>query len=84
MNVGNDRRYARKIVVAAVAMATGLGFVLAIALGAGIHAIPGLFTPNVDVLKLAGQLMPIVAVTQPLNALAFVLDGVLYGAGGTS
>lgn len=77
-------RYARKLVVTSIVMATSLGVVLAVALGAGMHVIPGLFSDSPEVLKLAGHLMPIVAFTQPLNALAFVLDGVLYGAGGTS
>lgn len=63
-------------------MATSLGAVLAGVLGAGMHVVPGLFTQDPEVLRLARHLMPIVAFTQPLNALAFVLDGVLYGAGG--
>lgn len=63
-------------------MAVGLGFMLSITLGSTMHLLPGLFTQDKAVLSLAKKLMPIVAVTQPLNALAFVLDGVLYGAGG--
>jgi hypothetical protein len=35
-----------------------------------------------QVRSLATRLMPLVAITQPLNALAFVLDGILYGVGG--
>lgn len=35
-----------------------------------------------QVLLLLRRLMLIVAATQPINALAFTLDGVLYGAGG--
>jgi putative MATE family efflux protein len=40
-----------------------------------------LFTPNAAVQDLALQVLVIVAVMQPLNALVFVLDGILIGAG---
>jgi len=78
-----DRRTARQVVRRAVAMSAALG----LALGAGIAVasapLARLFTSDPLVLSLLqGTLMPIVAATQPLNALAFALDGVLYGAGG--
>ena len=40
-----------------------------------------LFTPDADVQDLALQVLVIVAVMQPLNAVVFVLDGILIGAG---
>jgi putative MATE family efflux protein len=40
-----------------------------------------LFTPDADVQDLALQLLVIVALMQPLNAVVFVLDGILIGAG---
>jgi putative MATE family efflux protein len=40
-----------------------------------------LFTPDADVQALALQVLVIVAVMQPLNAVVFVLDGILIGAG---
>ncbi len=43
--------------------------------------LPDLFSNDADVVALAGFLLLWVAVLQPLNALAFVLDGLLIGAG---
>ena len=40
-----------------------------------------LFTPDADVQDLALQVLVIVAAMQPLNAVVFVLDGILIGAG---
>ena len=40
-----------------------------------------LFTPDADVQELALQVLVIVALMQPLNAVVFVLDGILIGAG---
>lgn len=39
-----------------------------------------LFTKDINVLKLIGIGIPYVAATQPINALAFVFDGINYGA----
>ncbi|KAL2535802.1 MATE efflux family protein 1 [Forsythia ovata] len=57
-----------------------LGLLLAIILGVGLHFGARLFTKDVDVLHLIGVGIPFVAATQPLNALAFVFDGVNFGA----
>ncbi len=43
--------------------------------------LPRLFSPDPDVVQLARFLLLWVAVLQPLGAVAFVLDGVLIGAG---
>jgi putative MATE family efflux protein len=43
--------------------------------------LPHLFTDDAEVLALASFLLVWVAALQPLNAVAFVLDGVLIGAG---
>ncbi|HZA78302.1 MAG TPA: MATE family efflux transporter [Acidimicrobiales bacterium] len=49
---------------------------------AALHtALPHLFTGDPEVLALAGFLLVWVAALQPVNAVAFVLDGVLIGAG---
>jgi hypothetical protein len=74
--------YGRQVVKSAIIMAVLLGSVLSLILGASMNQLPALFTQDAAVLHLARRLMPVVAVTQPLNALAFVMDGVLYGAGG--
>ncbi len=44
------------------------------------HRLPGWFTNEVEVVRVAGTLMPFVAAMQPLNALVFVWDGIFIGA----
>ena len=61
----------------------GLGLALALGLAATSGAWPGLFTKDAAVLRTIGLLVPLLAATQPVNGLAFLLDGLLYGwAGG--
>ncbi|RDY05979.1 Protein DETOXIFICATION 42, partial [Mucuna pruriens] len=57
-----------------------LGLSLAFILGIGLHFGAKIFTKDVDVLHLIQIGIPFVAVTQPLNSLAFVFDGVNFGA----
>ncbi|WOK92409.1 hypothetical protein Cni_G01100 [Canna indica] len=57
-----------------------LGLVLCIILGIGLQFVSRLFTKDAGVLKLIHTGIPFVALTQPINALAFVFDGINYGA----
>ncbi|CAM0943602.1 unnamed protein product [Alopecurus aequalis] len=57
-----------------------LGLILSILLGVGLRVGSRLFTENQDVLHHIYLATPFVALTQPINALAFVFDGVNYGA----
>ncbi|KAK4339116.1 hypothetical protein RND71_040578 [Anisodus tanguticus] len=57
-----------------------LGLVLALVLGIGLSYGARLFTKDVNVLHLIGIGIPFVAATQPINCLAFVFDGVNFGA----
>uniref|UniRef100_A0A1J3GH91 Protein DETOXIFICATION n=1 Tax=Noccaea caerulescens TaxID=107243 RepID=A0A1J3GH91_NOCCA len=57
-----------------------LGFLLAVVLGVGLHFGARLFTKDDKVLHLISIGLPFVAGTQPINALAFVFDGVNFGA----
>lgn len=57
-----------------------LGVALAILLGAGLQFGARLFTKDTGVLHLISIGIPFVAATQPINALAFVFDGVNFGA----
>lgn len=57
------------------------GLVAGLVLVALRPLLPSLFTADARVAALAGFLLLIVAVMQPLNAVVFVLDGVLIGAG---
>ncbi|XP_020244101.1 protein DETOXIFICATION 42-like [Asparagus officinalis] len=57
-----------------------LGVVLALALGLGMQFGSRIFTKDVNVLKIVHRGLPFVAATQPINSLAFVFDGVNFGA----
>ncbi|XP_041026224.1 protein DETOXIFICATION 42-like isoform X4 [Juglans microcarpa x Juglans regia] len=61
-----------------------LGLVLGLSLSVIIVGVlqfaPRIFTQDINVLQLIGLSIPFVAVTQPINALAFVFDGINYGA----
>ncbi|XP_009778888.1 protein DETOXIFICATION 42-like isoform X2 [Nicotiana sylvestris] len=57
-----------------------LGLILALTLGVCLHYGARVFTKDVDVLHLIGIGIPFVAATQPINCLAFVFDGVNFGA----
>ena len=56
------------------------GMLLALAVAATQPVLPGLFTSDRRVQDLTGDLLWIVALFQPLNAVVFVLDGILIGA----
>jgi putative MATE family efflux protein len=59
----------------------GVGAVLGVAV-AGLHGVlPSAFTDDPAVVRRATDLLLAVALLQPVNALVFVLDGVLIGAG---
>ncbi|XAR60374.1 hypothetical protein NMG60_11033720 [Bertholletia excelsa] len=61
-------------------LALFLGLMLAIILGVGLQFGARLFTKDINVLHLIGTGIPFVAASQPINALAFVFDGVNFGA----
>ncbi|KAL3154248.1 hypothetical protein ABBQ32_013747 [Trebouxia sp. C0010 RCD-2024] len=59
-----------------------LGIFLAAALGLSSRMVPTWFTKDAGVLTAISAIYPWVFLTQPINALAFVWDGVLYGVNG--
>lgn len=61
-------------------MALVLGLMLSVLLTVVLKYASRLFTKDIDVLQLISLGIPFIAVTQPVNALAFVFDGVNYGA----
>ena len=67
-----------------VRLALILGGILAAGMALGAHPLISAFTKDGAVRAASLAVFPIVVLTQPLNALAFVWDGVLYGAGGFS
>lgn len=57
------------------------GVLFAVAIAPLRSALPRLFSDDPSVLALCAFLLLVVAALQPVNALAFVLDGILIGAG---
>jgi Na+-driven multidrug efflux pump len=57
------------------------GVALGLAIAALHTVLPNIFTPDPRVASLAAFILLIVAVLQPVNAIAFTLDGILIGAG---
>jgi putative MATE family efflux protein len=57
------------------------GIVFGILLAAAIPLLPGIFSPAPAVRRLLGPVLLIAAAQQPVAGVAFVLDGVLIGAG---
>jgi putative MATE family efflux protein len=76
-DAGEARVAARRMIEWGIAV----GVVFAVLLALLRPVIVPLFTPDPDVQDLALQVLLIVAAMQPLNAVVFVLDGVLIGAG---
>ncbi|XP_027909479.1 protein DETOXIFICATION 43-like isoform X1 [Vigna unguiculata] len=61
-------------------MAFVLGMGLSLTVGLGLYFGAGIFSRNIHVVHLIKIGLPFVAATQPINSLAFVFDGVNYGA----
>ncbi|XP_031488413.1 protein DETOXIFICATION 42-like isoform X2 [Nymphaea colorata] len=57
-----------------------LGLILSIVLGVGLQFTSRLFTEDPRVMQLMHIGIPFVAVTQPINSMAFVFDGINFGA----
>ncbi|KAJ8748776.1 hypothetical protein K2173_011331 [Erythroxylum novogranatense] len=57
-----------------------LGLGLAVVVGIGLQFGDGIFSKDNDVLHIIGIGVPFVAATQPINSIAFVFDGVNFGA----
>ncbi|XP_065871262.1 protein DETOXIFICATION 43 isoform X5 [Euphorbia lathyris] len=57
-----------------------LGLGLAVVVGVGLYLGDGIFSKDPSVLHIIAIGIPFVAGTQPINSIAFVFDGVNYGA----
>ena len=60
---------------------TGIGCAIAVVIGAGACGLPYLFTADAGIRHTATIGLLLCAVMQPIAAIAFVLDGLLLGAG---
>jgi putative MATE family efflux protein len=66
-----------------VGISTGIGAALAIIYSLGYFSIADFFTPDPDVTVLFEQVFWLVIISQPINAIAFALDGLYKGLGKT-
>lgn len=76
---GNAAR-ARASATAALVWGTGLAAVFAIFYTASVDWIAGVFTNDPVVRHVVRHLAAVVAISQPVNALAYIFDGILIGA----
>ncbi|MDP9453525.1 MAG: MATE family efflux transporter [Actinomycetota bacterium] len=76
-----DAPGAREVARRMLAWGIGAGLVLAGVVGLTRPGLPRLFSDDPAVVALCGFVLVFVAALQPLNAVVFVLDGVLIGAG---
>ena len=65
-----------------VELALALGCLLAGALLLGTDQIPSIFTHDTATIAAVSLVYPIMVASQPVNALAFVCDGILFGVKG--
>ncbi|TXG55776.1 hypothetical protein EZV62_017089 [Acer yangbiense] len=75
-----DYKKATKAATRVLQMGFVLGLGLAVLVGAGLYFGSGIFSSDINVIHLIHIGVPFVAATQPINSLAFVFDGVNFGA----
>ncbi|KAF5952576.1 hypothetical protein HYC85_010520 [Camellia sinensis] len=77
-----EKDYVKAKAVAARVLQMGfvLGLGLTVVVGLGLQFGSGIFTKDKNVVHLISIGIPFVAATQPINSLAFVFDGVNFGA----
>ncbi|XP_058073633.1 protein DETOXIFICATION 42-like isoform X2 [Magnolia sinica] len=76
----NDRDKAMATTSRVLQLSLVMGLSLAAFLGIGLQFAWRLFTKDVKVMQLMRIGIPFVAATQPINAVAFVFDGINFGA----
>jgi putative MATE family efflux protein len=75
-----ERSGARRVVRQSLLLGAAAGFATAAALAFSGPALCRLFTTDPAALAAATEVWPLVVASQPLNTLAFSVDGLLYGA----
>ncbi|KAM7265392.1 hypothetical protein ACFE04_003075 [Oxalis oulophora] len=70
---------ARGVIFRTLQIGLGTGIALAVILFAGFQSFSQLFSTDSEVLQIAWSGILFVAGSQPMNALAFVIDGLYYG-----
>lgn len=71
---------ARASAQAALLWGVGIGILFALVYRAGVDTIARFFTTDPRVQQILHELVVVIAVSQPVNALAYIFDGILIGA----
>lgn len=79
-HLARDRNSARRLSRRMLVWGVVWGVVLAVSFWLLRDLLPGWFTSDRSVIIMVASLMPIVAISQPLNSVVFVLDGIMIGA----
>jgi len=80
VNLSRDPPAARRLSNRMLLWGVAWGSLIAVVFWTLGDTLPGWFTNDPSVVVLAASLMPFVALSQPLNSLVFVLDGIMIGA----
>eukprot|EP00850_Spirogloea_muscicola_P001277 SM000004S15147 [mRNA] locus=s4:1564768:1569020:+ [translate_table: standard] len=75
-----DARRVKAITFRTLQLGLAMGLTMAIILSVGASTFPRIFTQDAGVLAAMAVIMPFVAATQPITSMAFVFDGLHYGA----
>eukprot|EP00850_Spirogloea_muscicola_P016729 SM000138S00036 [mRNA] locus=s138:123334:126808:- [translate_table: standard] len=75
-----DARRVKAITFRTLQLGLAMGLTMAIILSVGANTFPRIFTQDAGVLAAMAVIMPFVAATQPITSMAFVFDGLHYGA----
>lgn len=75
-----DRARAHAASVASLLWGVGIGILFAVAYFVGVGNIASIFTHNEEVIHIVISLSWAIALSQPINAAAYVFDGILIGA----
>ncbi|KZV37885.1 MATE efflux family protein 3, chloroplastic [Dorcoceras hygrometricum] len=75
----NDYRTVRDITQFVLKIGFGVGVFLALVLGVSFSSLAELFTKDTQVLGIVRTVALFVSASQPINALAFIFDGLHYG-----
>ncbi|GJP50619.1 hypothetical protein CLOM_g9762 [Closterium sp. NIES-68] len=76
----NDAARVRAIMLRSLQIGLGMGVLMGLLLALAAPLLPAIFTSDQAVLLQAAALMPFAAAMQPITSLAFVFDGLHYGA----
>ncbi|CAM6049579.1 unnamed protein product [Sphagnum compactum] len=76
----HDYKQAKDTAFLVLQIGAGFGMLMGLVLWFGMPTFSRLFTKDSTVLEIVASLTPFLALTQPINSLAFVFDGLHYGA----